>query len=345
MSGWDLKSGELKNTHPSDDELWSAFASTFSELGGKHKTSYKFGLLKSILDNLFHAIPVSMFQTDSFYISYTRLFAKFAENYWNLVVKYHLSQIVKSTQSSQSSLEKILLDAVAAHPETIELEFDSLDSTTRDNIIKKVSTQCRKYVLGALYKDLNGEVYSFDLKEYDGIYIGAVAYEFLMKYKEEIEKLNYYSWALFLEKANDDSVLDRLLEKLDLATPTRNDLSVYRKVLETEFEEHNCFYCGKKLTGIVAVDHFIPWSFVKTDNLWNFVLVCPTCNSKKSNMLPKRYQVDRLTERNRAASAMPDEFVQKQFQSYDPVRFIRLWKYASLSGFKIWENEPELEGH
>ena len=36
-----------------------------------------------------------------------------------------------------------------------------------------------------------------------------------------------------------------------------------------EFEYNNCFYCGKKLENNVHVDHFIPWSFVMNDELWN----------------------------------------------------------------------------
>ena len=67
----------------------------------------------------------------------------------------------------------------------------------------------------------------------------------------------------------------KVLDKLDNATPRRNDLSVYQEVLYREFQEKNCFYCGKKLNNKIHVDHFIPWSFIKTDNLWNFVLACP----------------------------------------------------------------------
>ena len=97
-------------------------------------------------------------------------------------------------------------------------------------------------------------------------------YDFLLKYKAEIEKLNYYSWARFLEQINDDRVLLRVIDKLELATPRRDDLTVYREILRREFEEDTCFYCGKKLQRKIHVDHFIPWSYVKDDKMWNFVL-------------------------------------------------------------------------
>lgn len=41
-------------------------------------------------------------------------------------------------------------------------------------------------------------IHAFDLKG-DGIYLNAHAFDFMLKYKIEIEKLNYYAWAKFLE--------------------------------------------------------------------------------------------------------------------------------------------------
>lgn len=86
------------------------------------------------------------------------------------------------------------------------------------------------------------------------------------------------AWVRFLEQINDDNVLVRVIDKFELATPKREDLSVYREILRKEFEEDTCFYCGKKLGKNIHVDHFIPWSFVKDDKLWNFVLSCARCN-------------------------------------------------------------------
>lgn len=51
----------------------------------------------------------------------------------------------------------------------------------------------------------------------------------------------------------------------------------YRQILFEEFENKECFYCGRKLSPKrIDVDHFIPWSFIKDDNLWNLVLACPS---------------------------------------------------------------------
>ena len=41
----------------------------------------------------------------------------------------------------------------------------------------------------------------------------------MLRHKSELEKLNYYSWARFLEQVNDDNALIRVIDKLELATP------------------------------------------------------------------------------------------------------------------------------
>ena len=171
--------------------------------------------------------------------------------------------------------------------------------------------------LGALYNDFEGKLYAFSLRG-NGIFLSDDSYRFISKYKMEIEKLNYYAWARFLEKVNDDDALIRVLEKLDMATPQRKDLSMYRDILFNEFQEDRCFYCGKKLDKNVHVDHFIPWTFVKNDNLWNFVLACPKCNIRKSGSLVSRDYIIKIGHRNASVveGAITNPTVRVEFDGY-----------------------------
>lgn len=290
---WNSKSGSLNPSSISDDEYWSLFNFVFSE--SCHKTStYKFALLKSILDNLLNNTPGENGQL----IFYSDLFAKFAESFWNLVVKYHLHQQKPTGEGKTSKIEQIFNEATAKNPILENLEFASIEENTKSALTQKVQAECRKYVLGALYGDFGGKLYGFD-QNGNFITLSQSAYEFLLKYKIELEKLNYYAWAKFLEKINEENVLFHLLSKLELSLPERTPLEIYRNILFSEFEECNCFYCGKKIGAKIHVDHFIPWSFVKEDKLWNFVLSCPECNIKKSNILPPQNTIARILERNR----------------------------------------------
>ena len=66
----------------------------------------------------------------------------------------------------------------------------------------------------ALYGDFEGKFYGFSLKE-ERIWISTVVYAFLLKYKLEIEKLNYYAWAKLLEKINAHNPPTKLVDKLE----------------------------------------------------------------------------------------------------------------------------------
>ena len=68
------------------------------------------------------------------------------------------------------------------------------------------------------------------------------AYQFLLAYKIEIEQLNYYAWAKFLEDVNADDFTKQLISKLERSTPQRKNLSIYRDILRQEFESNTCYY-------------------------------------------------------------------------------------------------------
>ena len=248
-------------------------------------------------------------------------------------MKYDLRQMRKDGKSEFSKIELIFKDVIKENNIFINLEFQSLGADIKNKIIKQVTVECKRFVIGALYDDFDGIIYSFNLKE-DGIVLNPRVYDFMLKYKAELEKLNYYAWARFLEQINDDNVLMRVIDKLELATPKREDLSVYREILRKEFEEDTCFYCGKKLGKNIHVDHFIPWSFVKDDKLWNFVLSCARCNERKSNKFPKQDFLIKIEQRNKGIQVVDNIIVQKDFERYSQDLLNRMWKYAKMSGLK-----------
>ena len=84
MAGWNLRKGELRKDPVTENKYWSLFNFVFSD-GCKKRNTYKFGLIKSILDSVYSAELVN----DVCFISYELLFSKFTENYWNLIVKYN----------------------------------------------------------------------------------------------------------------------------------------------------------------------------------------------------------------------------------------------------------------
>lgn len=82
------------------------------------------------------------------------------------------------------------------------------------------------------------------------------------------------------------------------------------------------------------VDHFIPWSFVKDNKIWNFVLSCPTCNVKKNNRVPNKDYLIKIENRNKRIQLIQNTVIQTEFVGYTDDLLNRMWSYAKLSGIK-----------
>ncbi len=323
MAGWNNRNGTLISEDIDETEYQRLFNHVFSEQS-KKATTYKFAFIKAILDSIYSLEP----QGDKYYLQLDDVFDKFSENYWNLIVKYGLRQ--HRNASTTSKIESVLQPYSKSCK---EVPYQSLPSTERLKIVQKVKSVCKKYVVGALHEDFEGKLYGFDLNNSDYLELKDAAVFYMRKHKAEIEKLNYYSWAKFLEASNDNET--QLISKLELATPRRENLSVYRELLRKEFEDDCCFYCGSKMQKI-HVDHVIPWSFMKDDHLWNFVLSCPKCNSRKRDKLPIEKYLDLVIERNEELLKSTNEAVNKEMETY-PNNYKEIWEYAQNSGYSIME--------
>lgn len=321
-AGFDLKEGDFVHRQISDDEMWSAFAYLFSSKSS-NDTSYKYGFLKSILDNLYNV-------DENLTLTFDQLFSKFAEIYWNLVLKHHILQKAPTKNQRMSAIERVLLEAQERYMIEEGVPFESLTNEMIFDICRRVKQKCKENVVGALYADLGRLLYAFS-KSGEWLKLNPVMYEFVCKHKVAIEKMNYYEWAKFLEKVNDSSAVDHLLSKID-ESAKRNNLSYYRDILFEEFE-NKCFYCGRKVSvGNVEVDHFIPWSFIKDDNLWNFVLACPECNNRKRDKLANEKFLYGLMIRNNAI-----EKTLPGMKNYQERRLLSIYNWALKNGYnEIW---------
>lgn len=131
MPGWNLKSGELNRVFVSEDEYWAMFNFVYSDSCLKRNT-YKYELIKSIMDNLFNC----GFENESgvYYLTYKDIFYRFAVNYWNLVLKYHLKQMRPDGKSTVSKIESILLEHASVNDAIKGLEFSSLRDEAQTDI-------------------------------------------------------------------------------------------------------------------------------------------------------------------------------------------------------------------
>ena len=328
--GWDLKVGEIKERYLTEQQIWQMFNVFFSPKS-KNTTTYKFGLIKSLIENLYNV-------NENLELSYNRLFEAFTKIYWNLVIHHQLRQVNHSHKSSE--IEKVLVSFQESYKIPSDLRFDKLPFKLQLELIQKVKKLAKRYVIGALYGDSKGIIYEFDIKR-EYMKLNHSIYEFMLKFQRILIYLTNYHLALLLEKYNKFEDTIHMLLKIE-GVSKRTSLDEFYHIL-VSVGTNACFYCGVALgkRKVVHVDHFIPWSFVQTDHLWNLVLSCRNCNISKRDRIPKTTFLTALIERNEKLVEFKETVFEREFQTYHPNRLQDLYHYSAVNGFEC-EWAPKL---
>lgn len=197
------------------------------------------------------------------------------------------------------------------------------------------------------------------------------------KYIESNERIIYgwirYKLIFFLQKRNPN--VPAIAFKLE--APMHRNLKAstdYWKFVNKEIGVKD-IYTGQIMNkenyekyGVMSIDHFIPWSFVLHDELWNLIPTFKNINSKKSDNLPdldryfndfcelqfKSFDFMRKNEKGRKIledynNINLDISFNKDTRLYEPIKkeiFISsieqtikpLYQIAYNQGFNIWEN-------
>jgi len=323
MEGWKLKSGTVKHHYFSEQDLWSLFDHFFSK--ASKTTTYKLAFMRALSENLYNTTPKLV-------ISYSHLFSSFSRLYWNLTVKLGLKQTLRHKHSSKVVQ---IINTFHEHLSNQIIDFDSLSTSKQKDLVSTVQKAGKQYVVGAVYGDMQASIYSFDNSE-ECLQFNPVFYGFLQRHLETLNRLNNYEFIKLLEQANEAEKIRNIIEAIENVTK-RSDLTIYRNLLG-KLDKQKCFYCGKKQ--YLTIDHFIPWSFVQNDQLWNLVFSCRSCNSKKSTKLPTQKTLECLTKRNdNIKKNCHDDIVQEKMHSYTVTRLKDLYYFAKANGYRI---DPDL---
>lgn len=312
-AGWTLDHGEIKLCNE-EDFLPLISSSLFC---GKHTTTYKYCFLKSLLENLYSV-------DDKYAISFNKIGETFSGVFWNMINVYGIPQMTSYCTGARSVYERIIFELVNKKPYLKGVHFDSINTADRNTYLKSVYPEFVKNVIGAFYDDTNGSIFGFSKKD-KKLWFSNKSYEFLIRNRFIIEQVNYYEWLKMIEsilKANNKTIpnLSTVLEDIT----KRNDLTSYKTELIKLGEEKVCFYCGRKLNNEYHLDHFIPWDYLKTDQLWNFVFSCPTCNASKNNKLASDEYISKIINRNtRLSIKFPD--IKKIYESAEKNGFKKGW--------------------
>ncbi len=312
--GWSRNEGLLNENGKAD------FLSliSFSLFSGSHTTTYKYCFLKSLLENIYSL-------DDSLTIGFRTIGETFSAVYWNMINVHKIPQMPSGSTAKKSMFEKIIAELEESRPYLDGVHFESISEKDKEAYLKKALPEFSKYVVGAFYEDVDGKIYGFSKKS-KTIWFNERSLQFLRNNKVILDQVNYYEWLKMVEtilKSNQKSVenLSTVLEEIT----KRQNLGAFKELLLSLGEKRECFYTGQKLGEDAPLDHVIPWDYLKSDNLWNFVFASPRCNSSKSNKLPSMEYIDRLIGRNKRLG-IPSPDIKKVYDAALKNGFKPGWK-------------------
>lgn len=268
---------------------------------GRKDNTYKFALARFLLDFARDSdetdIKNAIKNNSKITVPYTTIAKYFLKYYWHQECKYKIRQ--------NPHLEKPPLIIRIIHQVFGKKYVPVLFKVMPQDKIKKAESEIVKKCFSEVVprfqtirtgKNFGGKIifYEHDRLE-KKIHMVPQALLFFKENHTFLLKAVVLEWAKFLEKLN---TLPRLISKIESDEIKRDSLKKYANILKPYFK--NCFYCDRKLKGQkINVDHFIPWSYIFEDELWNFVLSCSVCNCEKLDSLaPKKY-MEKIIERNR----------------------------------------------
>jgi 5-methylcytosine-specific restriction endonuclease McrA len=268
----------------------------------KNTNTYKLAWGKSILDyakeNTNHEIPIKY------------LAERVLKYYWNQMYFFKLKQ---GPLNQTPTLYQIVEKTITAYQQIaqskqpiwfnkalIELLKDTSSYNKRINAIVRVLYQdvAKRF---PITKEKTHNLYTID-KNRHVVIIEKENFDSLRVYGRFIMPFLYLKWAQLLEKFNHSPRIANKIAGSGQQSIQRKSLATYRKILLKlhEGSEIRDFYTNEVLSPEdVSVDHFIPWSYLYSDDIWNLVLTSRSQNSKKSNQLTSKEFLDRLIQQNK----------------------------------------------
>ena len=286
---------------------------------------YKFFWFKAIITKVIHG---------KYELSYEELVDEMIANAWYMVTEYHLNLGPKDTLESLVDLIK-LKNPTMKSSEKKNTIIDFLKNTDDKEILskKRILTYHVPYRLQAPFmKKLKGKAWNVGENELiakinqenrlmyyfsalNGLSTRIVIQEdwakYIKKNQEIIKGWLEYNMILYIQKRNPSvpGIADKLYPPQERKL---EKIKKYWKLILT-LEPVREIYGEQMLTEKdISIDHFVPWSYVAHDEMWNLNPTTKSINSSKSNNLPdwKTY-FDRLAK--------------QEYQSYQ-----LLWKYDAV---------------
>jgi hypothetical protein len=111
-----------------------------------------------------------------------------------------------------------------------------------------------------------------------------------------IEGWALWNWLQYMQKRNPTtpSLSNKLFAPINRNTMAKQ-ISFWKIYLE-HTNDFRCIYSNDLINDSYVIDHYLPWSFVAHDQIWNLIPVSKQANSSKSNSLPDSKYYEQFKE-------------------------------------------------
>ena len=134
-----------------------------------------------------------------------------------------------------------------------------------------------------------------------------------------------------------------IVYKLSPVDASARKLEQVRKLWEIVLQRKTILdiYTNKPIENDYDIDHFIPWSFVMNDELWNLIPMDSSLNSSKNNRLPHWTFFKRFADNQYAMYRLMwnDEFVRNRFEKCYRDNIHSIWAETEL--FRAGNSEEQ----
>lgn len=283
--------------------------SVLSQIFDNTTNSYKYLFFMSILD----IIKRRQFDTLS-PISFKEIIVEMLANAWYPHNYFKLSFGTQDQIASKlDSLNLVITEPILKFRDTDKkLLRKSIQSQNLDDIITFISryvpfrlirpffAQKTKGLLDAKVNqalielsnyefEVTKPIYRFDseyLKDCKAIVLHQDWVEYIAENYPIVRGWVSWEWLQYMQERNPN--IPNVVNKIFMPQQ-RDSLSEQTKYWRIIIENRDieCIYSKKKLAKErISLDHYLPWSFVAHDQLWNLIPTFPEINSSKSNSLP-----------------------------------------------------------
>lgn len=261
--------------------------------------SYKFYFFLAILEHLkltnernlsFKNLSMSMLSAVWYPLTYYKLSFGKQDSFKNLAGEVE-KQVEVDCRPGAASLQQQLKENLSVTAKD-KLEKYIVNTLKRWVVFRFIRPFYKSELRGIKDGDVNKYIKAntnkgfvpYDISD-EGIILHPLWIEYFQANQQILEGFIYWHIVKFLQKNNPNVI--GLSEKLHKPTIRKLDKAKKYWMLYIHRNPVNCVYSNKKLEPhSISMDHFVPWSYIAHDQLWNIIPTTKAINSAKSNSLP-----------------------------------------------------------